>query len=118
MLSPILSMPAFLRVLHRTEYPQLCLQAYGDRELLDHEVVGKLTDSSADFLHVYVRLRDVMALNVTGHSRKSIGISQREGTPRSLLTASLAREGSSDGYEHVCTSSFKLMPACSLLLHI
>ncbi|KAK9796685.1 hypothetical protein WJX73_009691 [Symbiochloris irregularis] len=72
--------------------------AFGDRELLDHEVVGKLTDSSADYLHVYVRLRDVLALKVTGRARTSVEISQRdESTPRSLLTASLAREGSSEG---------------------
>ena len=85
------------------------MQACGDRELLDHEVVGRVAGKSAEFLHVFVRLSDVKSFNVTGTNQAAFEYQQTDRpSPRSsksALTASLSQrsgaetssEGSSEG---------------------
>ena len=74
------------------------LQVLGDRDLLEHEVVGQLaerTSASPDYLHVFVKLADVASVSMdNGVSHKlafdTTDSPVRNLSPRSALTHSLA----------------------------
>lgn len=70
----------------------------GDRDLLEHEVVGQLAErnsASPDYLHVFVKLADVASVSMdNGVSHKLVFDTTdspvRNLSPRSALTHSLA----------------------------
>ena len=77
-------------------------QVYGDRELLDHELVRSLAaaprepDSSGHtYLHLFVRCSDVVSLRANGTRQASVDIGMlpaAKALPRSALSDSLAEQ--------------------------
>ena len=74
-----------------------CSQVLGDRDLMEHEVVGQLAkrnSANPDYLHVFVKLSDVSSVSFHTESAKPLIFDLSDApsktlSPRSALTHSL-----------------------------
>ena len=74
-----------------------CSQVLGDRDLMEHEVVGQLAkrnSTNPDYLHVFVKLSDVSSVSLDTESAKPLIFDLSDApsktlSPRSALTHSL-----------------------------
>ncbi len=72
-------------------------QVLGDRDLMEHEVVGQLAQkksATSDYLHVFVKLSDVSSVSLDTASSKPLVFDLSDApskmlSPRSALTHSL-----------------------------
>lgn len=74
------------------------MQVLGDRDLMEHEVVGQLAkrnSATPDYLHVFVRLSNVASITLDNDPAQTLAFditdaSAHTTSPRSALTRSLA----------------------------
>lgn len=82
-----------LRLKNKGWYSAKHCLVFGDRELLEHEVIGQIASTSSSmYLHVFVRFSDIDAVNVVTLKRELSfqNLPDVSDHPKSALTASLA----------------------------